>query len=150
MSEGNLTNKLVAPGFWPACSNCVHNEECARKPKHDAYPHSWHWGREAVTFPEGDLVLVSWVGTLEIGAAHTGCTSYEVSADQVVAPGDKHREYLQLEGERREIDARLRRFEHRADELATLSDEPAELALPTADYERLEQIEARQQQLLAT
>jgi hypothetical protein len=45
--HGNLEKKLVARDFWPACSNCRHAEACKTHPQHPAYPHTWHWGREA-------------------------------------------------------------------------------------------------------
>ncbi len=111
MSNGNLEGKLVSHGFWPACENCRFFEACKTKPRHDAYPHSWHWGREFVSFPEGELIVRSWVGTSAIGQPHTGCHSYEVDLQYVSEPQGHHKHYLALERERQELDARLNRLE---------------------------------------
>src|SRR5215510_12265079 len=61
--DGQLEKQLVARDFWPACSTCRHVEACKTRPQHPAYPHTWHWGKEAVSFPDGELILRSWVGT---------------------------------------------------------------------------------------
>ena len=111
MSKGNLEGKLVARDFWPACENCRFFEACKVQPRHPAYPHSWHWGREFASFPEGELILLSWVGTAAIGDPHTGCTSYEVDPQHIAEPLPHHRRYLALEQERQDLDAKLERFE---------------------------------------
>jgi hypothetical protein len=111
MSHGNLEGKLVARDFWPACENCRLFEACKVRPLHPAYPHTWHWGKETVSFPEGELVLLSWVGTAAIGDPHTGCTSYEVDPKHAVDPLPHHQRYLALERERQDLDVKLERFE---------------------------------------
>ena len=111
MSQGGLEGKVVAGNFWPACANCRLFEACKTKPLHPAYPHSWHWGKESVSFPEGELVLLSWVGTAAIGAPHTACESYEVASQHITAPLPHYRHYLALEKERQDLDAALERLE---------------------------------------
>jgi hypothetical protein len=111
MSTGNLEGKIVAPDFWPSCETCVFFEACKMQPKHPAYPHTWHWGKETVSFPEGELVLLSWVGTAAIGDPHTACTSYAVDPRHVTEPLAHHQRYLTLERERQDLDVKLERFE---------------------------------------
>lgn len=111
MSHGNLEGKLVASDFWPSCENCRFFEACKVRPRHPAYPHTWHWGKETAPFSEGELVLLSWVGTAAIGDPHTGCTSYEVDPRHVTKPMAHHRCYLALERERQDLDIELERFE---------------------------------------
>lgn len=111
MSSGNLEGKLVGPHFWPACENCVHSEACKRAPRHRAFPHTWHWGREAASFPEGQLVLRSWVGSSVIGECHTGCHGYRVQPQQLLPPQEKHRRYLKMDRKERELNGRLNRCE---------------------------------------
>ena len=111
MSKGNLEGKLVARDFWPTCENCRLFAACKVRPLHPAYPHTWHWGKESVSFPEGELVLLSWVGTAAIGDPHTGCTSYEVDPKHATEPLPHHRRYLALEQERQDLDIKLERFE---------------------------------------
>jgi hypothetical protein len=127
MSHGNLAGKLVSREFWPACENCWFCQLCKIQPQHPAYPHTWHWGKETVSFPDGELVLLSWVGTAAVGDPHTACTSYEVDPRQVTEPLTHHNRYLALEQERRDLDARLERLEQEG----ALSKEAARL------YERL-------------
>lgn len=107
MSNGNLINRLVPSGFWPACGNCEHNEQCKVSPAHPAYPHTWHWGREAITLPEGDLIIRSWVGTAEIGAPHTGCTEYRVTDTTCLPLEDRHRQLIVLESRLKSLDKEL-------------------------------------------
>lgn len=111
MSQGGLEGKLVARDFWPACENCHSFEACKTQPRHPAYPHTWHWGKESVSFPEGELVLLSWVGTAAVGAPHTACTSYEVDPQYAADPLPHHQRYLALERERQDLDVELERFE---------------------------------------
>ncbi len=111
MSTGNLEGKLVSSTFWPTCDNCVRFTACARLPQHPAYPHSWHWGREWAAFPDGDLILRSWVGTTAIGQPHTGCPSYQVHPASLGPLLAAHRRYLTLEHEKSTLDALLDRLE---------------------------------------
>ena len=111
MSHGNLEGKLVASDFWPACENCRFFEACKVRPLHPAYPHSWHWGKESASFPEGELVLLSWVGAAAVGAPHTACTSCEVDPQHFRNPLPHHQNYLALEKERQDLDAQLERLE---------------------------------------
>jgi hypothetical protein len=111
MATGNVEGKLVHRDFWPACENCKFFAACQVRSRHPAYPHTWHWGREFVSFPEGDLIVKSWVGTSAIGQSHTGCHSYEVAPQFSTEPQTHHHRYLRLEYERQQLDARLRQFE---------------------------------------
>ena len=110
MSHGNLEGKLVAHDFWPGCANCVHCATCKVRPRHPAYPHSWHWGRECAAFPEGTLVVQSWVGTSVIGQPHTGCLSYTVDPRHVAELAARHQHYLALQREQEGLDATLARL----------------------------------------
>jgi hypothetical protein len=112
-SHGNLEGKVVAEDFWTACENCVFFESCKIRPRHPAYPHSWHWGREFAPFAEGYLITRSWVGTDAIGHAHTGCKSYEVAPQQVSEPQPHHRRYLELAHERRNLEGAMEAIERR-------------------------------------
>ncbi len=111
MSNGNLQGKVVSHGFWPTCENCRLFQACKIQPRHEAYPHSWHWGHDFVSFPEGELILRSWVGSSVIGQPHTGCHSYQVDDRHVSEPQEHHRRYLALEQERQELDTRLNQLE---------------------------------------
>lgn len=111
MSQGGLEGKLVARDFWPACENCHSFEACKTQPRHPAYPHTWHWGKESVSFPEGELVLLSWVGTAAVGAPHTACENYEAGPQHFTAPLPHHQHYLALEKERQDLDVQLERLE---------------------------------------
>ena len=113
MSNGNLEGKLVARGFWPACENCRFFAACKAQPRHPAYPHTWHWGREFAEFADGTLILLSWVGTAAIGDPHTGCTSYEVDPRHVSEPQAHHRLYLELEHERGQLEAEMATLERK-------------------------------------
>jgi hypothetical protein len=104
MSHGNLEGKIVAFDFWPACENCRFFEACKIRPRHPAYPHSWHWGREFAAFAEGYLITRSWVGTDAIGHAHTGCKSYEVDPQHVSEP--QIQEKGKLESEMRALESK--------------------------------------------
>src|SRR5215813_12245405 len=107
MSHGNLNHMLVAHDFWPSCHTCHHLTSCQQRPRHPAFPHRWHWGKDAVSFPEGALILRSWVGTTAIGKPHTGCPSYIVAPDCVQTLRPTHVEYLQLEAENAALDVLL-------------------------------------------
>ena len=113
MSTGNLNNTLVAHNFWPSCHTCQHFATCHQQPQHPAFPHRWHWGKDSVSFPEGELILRSWVGTTAIGQPHTGCTAYEVGANSVQPLASYHVEYLQLETEKAALDVPLTRLERK-------------------------------------
>jgi hypothetical protein len=109
--DGHLEKQLVARDFWPACNNCRHAQACKTHPQHLAYPHTWHWGKEAVSFPDGDLILRSWVGTVAIGQPHTGCPRYAVDSRCIKEPSPQHQQYLTLEAERTQIEATFERLE---------------------------------------
>jgi hypothetical protein len=111
MSQGNLANTVVSQEFWPACRNCRFWAACAVRPRHPAYPHTWHWGHEVATFTDGKLILRSWVGTAAIGQPHTGCQDYEVHPQYVRAPRAHHQHYLALEAERDRLEAIFERLE---------------------------------------
>jgi hypothetical protein len=113
--HGNLEKKIVPRDFWPACSNCRRAEACKTHPQHPAYPHTWHWGKEAVSFPEGELILRSWVGTVAIGQPHTGCPLYAVDARCITELSSHHQQYLVLESERTQIEATFERLERQED-----------------------------------
>jgi hypothetical protein len=114
MSKGNLEGKLVVRAFWPACTNCRFFEACKVRPKHPAYPHSWHWGRECAEFADGTLIVRSWVGTIAIGQPHTGCTSYEVDPRYIREPQAHHRCYLEREHEKGRLEAQMAHLETKA------------------------------------
>ena len=97
MSTGQLNNTLVAHDFWPSCHTCQHLTRCQLQPNHPAFPHRWQWGKDSVSFPDGELILRSWVGTTAIGKPHTGCTAYAVGPNSVQSLASHHVEYLQLE-----------------------------------------------------
>jgi hypothetical protein len=65
-------------------------------------------------FPEGELILRSWVGTTAIGQSHTGCTSYTVEPRYVQSLAPHHAEYLHLEAEKIDLDVILTRLERKA------------------------------------
>jgi hypothetical protein len=111
--HGNLENQLVSHDFWPACGNCRHLKGCKIRPQHPAYPHTWQWGREYATFPDGALILRSWVGSSVIGQPHTGCPSYEVDPEHVRDPQLHHRCYLALEQEKAQIERQFEHVEHK-------------------------------------
>jgi hypothetical protein len=113
MSHGNLEGKLVSLEFWPACTSCRFFQACKTRPRHAAYPHRWQWGRDAVSFPDGDLILRSWVGSSVIGQPHTGCLSYEVAPEYVRDPQPQHRGYLVLEQEKAQIERQFEHLEHK-------------------------------------
>ena len=123
MAHGNLAGTVVNRNFWPACHTCRHFAACQVQPRHPAYPHTWHWGRDFASFPEGALILRSWVGTSAIGQPHTGCHSYEVDPVHISDPQPHHHRYLALEYERHQLDTRLTYLEQRG----TLSTEAAGL-----------------------
>ena len=116
-------------------------QACKIQPRHEAYPHTWHWGREFTSFPEGQLILRSWVGTSAIGQPHTGCPCYEVNPRHTAEPQGHHQHYLALERERQELDAELSRMERQE----TLS-KPAE-ELYQQLFQRYEQILEEQKAL---
>ena len=101
------TGKLVAHDFWPSCENCRFFDACKVQPRHPAYPHTWHWGKETAPFSEGELVLLSWVGTAAVGDPHTACGSYEVDSHHFTDPLPHHQRYLVLEKERQDLDVQL-------------------------------------------
>ena len=109
----NLEKHLVARDFWPACGNCRHTEACKTHPQHPAYPHTWHWGKEAVSFSDGELILRSWVGTVAIGQPHTGCPRYTVDPRYLMKHAVHHQQYLVLEEERARIDTTFARLERK-------------------------------------
>jgi len=113
MSYGNLERTIVAFHFWPACENCIYNKECQSQPKHPAFPHRWHWGKESASFPDGELILRSWVGTTAIGQPHTGCTSYTVAPHYVHPLAARHVQYLQLQSEKAALAVTLSRLERK-------------------------------------
>src|SRR5215813_11499242 len=141
MMNGNLEKHLVARDFWPACRNCRHAEACKTHPQHRAYPHTWHWGKEAVSFPDGELILRSWVGTAAIGRPHTGCPRYTVDPRHLKEPALHHQHYLALEEERARIDTTFARLERK--ERWTTDDETTFTAL----LSRYKQILAQQADL---
>jgi hypothetical protein len=113
MSHGNLEGKLVSHEFWPSCTTCRFFQACQMRPRHPAYPHTWHWGREAVSFLDGDLIVRSWVGTSAISQPHTGCHHYEVAPEQIREPQPQHCCYLALEQEKARIEGQFARLEHK-------------------------------------
>ncbi len=117
MSSGGLTGKVVQFGFWPSCHNCTHFAECAIAPAHPAYPHRWHWGKRIVPFADGTrLILESWVGTISIGQAHTGCYEYQVMPSALCEPSPAHLRYLELSRRDRQLEVALDRAQGRYDE----------------------------------
>jgi hypothetical protein len=111
MSTGQLNNTLVAHDFWPSCHTCQHFTTCQQHPLHPSFPHRWQWGKDAVSFPEGELILCSWVGTTAVGKPHTGCTTYAVDRNSVQLLASHHLEYLRLEAEKAALDVILTRLE---------------------------------------
>jgi hypothetical protein len=113
MSHGNLESKVVAFDFWPTCETCIFFEACKTKPHHPAYPHSWHWGREFASFADGYLITRSWVGSSVIGQPHTGCKSYAANPNHITEPLAHHRLYLELEHEKRQLEAEMESLERK-------------------------------------
>lgn len=113
MSKGNLERKVVDLHFWPACENCVHYTTCQTQPKHDAYPHTWQWGADHAMFPDGMLILTSWVGNSVIGQAPIGCHDYAVHPAQTYAPDTRHVQYLNLEREKVRCETVFTRLEQK-------------------------------------
>lgn len=108
MTTGELEGKLVPDDFSPSCSNCAHAGECAQEPRHPAYPRAWRWTKLGAAFPEGLLVLSSWVGFKSGGAAGDECRHYRVAAAQCAAAAAKHVEYANIERRRRQLELGLR------------------------------------------
>lgn len=113
MSQGGLEGKIVARDFWPTCETCRFFEVCKVQPRHPAYPHSWHWGREAAEFAEGMLIIRSWVGTAAIGQPHTGCKSYEVDSQFIADLQPHHRLSLDLEHEKGQLESAMESLERK-------------------------------------
>lgn len=113
MYTGNLDGKLVEAGFWPGCSNCRYFQQCEERPKHAAFPHTWHWSSERIAFGENRLVLKSWVGTAAYGHSHTGCVFYQVDDSHLIPLEPKHQEYIQLQERISQVDEELDRLSER-------------------------------------
>jgi hypothetical protein len=113
MSQGGLEGKIVAREFWPTCETCRFFEVCKVRPRHSAYSHSWHWGREAAEFAEGMLIVRSWVGTSAIGQPHTGCKSYDVDHNFITDPQSHHRLFLDLEHEKSRLESEMASLERK-------------------------------------
>ena len=113
MSHGNLERKVVALNFWPSCENCVHYTTCQTHPQHEAFPHTWQWGADRAMFPDGMLILTSWVGNSVIGQAHTGCHDYAVHPGHTHTPNTRHLQYLNLEGEKVRCETVFTRLEQK-------------------------------------
>lgn len=113
MSSGGLEGKIVAFDFWPTCETCTFFAACKLRPRHSAYPHSWHWGREFAAFADGYLITRSWVGTAAIGQPHTGCKSYAVDPQHAGAPQIHHRLYLDLEQEKENLETEMAALERK-------------------------------------
>ncbi|HEV8714221.1 MAG TPA: hypothetical protein VGX03_15520 [Candidatus Binatia bacterium] len=113
MSHGHLDGKIAAYDFWPSCENCWLYEACKIRPRHAAYPHTWHWGKEFAAFADGYLILRSWVGTVAIGQPHTGCKSYKVDPRYVSKPQAHHRLYLELEHEKEQLESEMAALERK-------------------------------------
>lgn len=143
MSHGNLEAKIVTSDFWPSCENCQFYKACKGEPQHPAFPHSWHWGKESVEFADGMLIVRSWVGTAAIGQPHTGCKSYAVDARHVSEPAAHQRHYLELEQERKRLEAQMTTLERRTN--WTRNDEDRHAAW----FKRYRQILAEQIELRA-
>src|SRR5262245_44379433 len=105
MSQGNLAGHLVSHDFWPTCQTCVWFTHCQTTPHHPAYPHRWHWSIEAAHFPDGLLILRSWVGSTVFGHPHTGCRSYAVHPQQLRPLHEGHQHYLTLDAEKQRLEA---------------------------------------------
>lgn len=114
MTKANLEGKVVGIGFWPKCGNCKHYETCEQTPKHEAFPHSWHWSREAVEFSDATvLILQSWVGTSGYEVPHTGCYSYRADDALFIEMDERHQKYLELESERQRLEQILQSVANR-------------------------------------
>jgi len=113
MSHGNLERKVVTLNFWPSCENCSHRATCQNQPKHPAYPHTWQWGSDRTMFPDGMLILSSWVGNSVIGQAHTGCHDYTVHPAHTQSLDARHLEYLNLEDEKCRCETVFTRLERK-------------------------------------
>lgn len=139
--SGGLNGKLLGADFWPACRNCAHFAECNAGPaRHAAFPHIWHWGRESEHFPEGLLIIRSWVGSSVIGESHTGCADYVIEPAQLLQQSGKHAEYLRNARLLKMMDSELKR----AERIELLDDRVKRL------YERNEALFARQIALTAS
>jgi hypothetical protein len=139
MTSGELVGKVVSLDFRPACENCCFYNECAVKPKHAAYPRRWRWSRLGVVFPEGVLILASWLGDYRGSSASVECSYYRVACGHCKEGGEKHREYAEFERRRRMLEAELRYVS---------SHEPDVMVVVYLRQE-LEIIEGRQRALIA-
>jgi len=139
MTTGNLVGKIVPRNFWPRCSNCAHYAECrsgdqasrqdgrSLGARHPAFPHTWHWGHEAVSLPGGELlVLRSWVGTAAIGQPHTGCHDYAVGEGHARLPQGEEQALWERWEEIVHLERALPGFEARWHELQGEDREAAE------------------------
>jgi len=64
-------------------------------------------------FPDGMLILTSWVGNSVIGQAHTGCHDYAVHPGHTHTPNTRHLQYLNLEGEKVRCETVFTRLEQK-------------------------------------
>lgn len=123
MSNGNLEHKVVALDFWPTCDNCLRKKACQTQPKHEAYPHTWQWSADRALFPDGMLIVTSWVGSRVIGHAHTGCYDYTVHPAHTRSLDTRHVRCLTLAGEKvrcESIFTKLERQDYLTDKDASL------------------------------
>lgn len=126
MTSGGLNGQLVEEGFCPECKNCTYYHQCEEADRivprrrgesmgarHPAFPSKWQWAAETVSFPEGVLVLISWVGADIIGAPSTGCPDYQVASHVLHPLQEKHRFYLELDEEKRVLWQKLKEYDAR-------------------------------------
>ena len=134
-SSGGLNGALVNYGFWPACANCTHVEECKVKPRHEAFPHNWHWAREFREWGENALIIKSWVGSSTFGAEHTGCYEYLVDPSKLLPLDYEQKAYLELSAKIKEWEARCEAAEHIG-------------RYPQEGYDRLDQLYKQREALI--
>jgi hypothetical protein len=111
MTHGNLEGQLIRSNFHPSCRTCKHYSECQEQPVHPEFPKVWHWVNQTVDFPEGDLVLTSWVGGVEYQEPHGGCYGFEIEADYLIPLQLHHEQYLQIHQEMETLRKRIETLE---------------------------------------
>ena len=111
MTHDNLEGQLIRSNVQPTCHNCRQYNDCKENPVHPEFPKLWHWVNETISFPEGDLVILSWVGGLEYQEPHGGCYGFEIELDYLIPLQLHHQQYLQIHREMEILRKRIETLE---------------------------------------